>query len=220
MNNLESLEERIRERLYSGESLVSSVSTNSTDSSQVGPGRTLGLAYKYFGQKLEAGWKKIRDHKVSHDTGGVNGDSGTPVASASIGVVTVVDEPPEIPTVGPPLHNVDQHDFDKYGFFVKKDTTHEADDRSVFTSTNATASNLPGPGRTLDLFYQFLGRKLEVWLSEPLRRIGVGPIGVSRRIIRRSSDMRLMDSVSHSIAWNLRMYFLKNDCRKLLRYLR
>ena len=56
--------------------------------------------------------------------------------------------------------------FDREWYFfyagVQSEDNDTEDTRSVSTfSTNATADNLPGPGRTLDKAYQFYGRKLE-----------------------------------------------------------
>ena len=50
-------------------------------------------------------------------------------------------------------------------------------------STNATTSNLPGAGRTLDLFYQYAGRKLENALNNAAHGMGYGPNAVERRIL-------------------------------------
>lgn len=55
-------------------------------------------------------------------------------------------------------------------------------------STNATADNLPGPGRVLDLAYQRGGRILEFHLSRVANRAGFGPDAVVRRIEKQSSS--------------------------------
>lgn len=49
-------------------------------------------------------------------------------------------------------------------------------------STNATAPDLPGPGRALGLLYQFLGNILEKKVSRIAERSGLGPREVSVRI--------------------------------------
>ncbi|KLO19670.1 hypothetical protein SCHPADRAFT_53909 [Schizopora paradoxa] len=51
-------------------------------------------------------------------------------------------------------------------------------------STNATQSNLPGPGRNLDRLYSHLGRNLESFLSSLAQRTGWGPSAAERRVIR------------------------------------
>lgn len=55
-------------------------------------------------------------------------------------------------------------------------------------STNATADNLPGPGRVLDLAYQRGGRILEFYLSRVANRAGFGPDAVVRRIEKQSGS--------------------------------
>lgn len=55
-------------------------------------------------------------------------------------------------------------------------------------STNATADNVPGPGRVLDLAYQRGGRILEFHLSRVANRAGFGPDAVVRRIEKQSSS--------------------------------
>lgn len=50
-------------------------------------------------------------------------------------------------------------------------------------STNATTSNMPGAGRTVDRFYQFAGRKLENALNKAAHEMGYGPNAIERRIL-------------------------------------
>lgn len=54
-------------------------------------------------------------------------------------------------------------------------------------STNATQSNLPGPGRNLDRLYGHLGRNLVSFLSSLAHRTGWGPNAAERRIIAELS---------------------------------
>lgn len=50
------------------------------------------------------------------------------------------------------------------------------------SSLNETIDNQPGAGRTLDLAYQFLGRKVERTASSISHRLGYGPLATGRKI--------------------------------------
>lgn len=50
------------------------------------------------------------------------------------------------------------------------------------SSTNETIDNQPGAGRTLDLAYQFFGRKLEKVIGAAADRFGYGPVATGKRI--------------------------------------
>lgn len=93
-------------------------------------------------------------------------------------------------------------------------------------STNATASDLCGPGRTLGLAFRYLGRKLETALSRYLEKRGFGPIPTSQRIIKRSVELRVLGydnrdagKIAEKIRRKLHSYLLEQDCRRLLKYL-
>ncbi|KLO08599.1 hypothetical protein SCHPADRAFT_944316 [Schizopora paradoxa] len=67
---------------------------------------------------------------------------------------------------------------------IMYDDPHLALSRSSSISTNATASNLPGPGRTLDLLLQWLGKGLESFLNKRAIKLNLGPEAVARDIRR------------------------------------
>ncbi|KLO06428.1 hypothetical protein SCHPADRAFT_895441 [Schizopora paradoxa] len=49
-------------------------------------------------------------------------------------------------------------------------------------STNATADNLPGPGRTIDRIFQCAGRRIELLLNKFANRVGMGPAHIAQEI--------------------------------------
>ena len=57
-------------------------------------------------------------------------------------------------------------------------------------STNATESDLPGPGRTLGKVYKNIGRRLEEFLNDLAERKGLGPSAVAIRIKNRVDEGR------------------------------
>ena len=63
-------------------------------------------------------------------------------------------------------------------------------DRIDTVDTEATADNLPGPGRALDKLYQIAGRKLERLLATIADRIGFGPAAAQRGILRALRTLR------------------------------
>lgn len=105
---------------------------------------------------------------------------------------------------------------------------HEADIATISSiSTNATASDLVGPGRTLGLAFRYLGRKLETILSRSFEKRGYGPCATAERIIRRSEKFMTHSNgkndaagkVIERIKQTLHNYLLEKDCRRLLKYL-
>ncbi|KAH8108629.1 hypothetical protein DFH11DRAFT_1747594 [Phellopilus nigrolimitatus] len=54
-------------------------------------------------------------------------------------------------------------------------------------STNATADNLPGAGRTPELFYSLAGRLLELQLGRTAERLDHGPRAIALRIQKDSA---------------------------------
>ncbi|KAH8113660.1 hypothetical protein DFH11DRAFT_1727646 [Phellopilus nigrolimitatus] len=55
-------------------------------------------------------------------------------------------------------------------------------------SSNATADNLPGPGRLLGNLYMFLGRRLEAAASRYMEKRGYGPEASKERLERLCRD--------------------------------
>lgn len=93
-------------------------------------------------------------------------------------------------------------------------------------STNATASDLCGPGRTLGLAFRYLGRKLEIALSRYFEKHGFGPKPTSERILKRSVEIGALrydnkdaQKIAMKIKRKLHSYLLEQDCRRLLKYL-
>ncbi|THH06233.1 hypothetical protein EW145_g4225 [Phellinidium pouzarii] len=107
----------------------------------------------------------------------------------------------------------------------RRDPLDNTDWESVYTyssiSTNATADNLPGPGRTLDLFYNFAGRLLERRLNTVAEELGYGPRATAQRIQTRRA---ILASAKYETALPMTVVKRKNekiekDCRKLIKYL-
>lgn len=120
-----------------------------------------------------------------------------------------------------------------YAEDLKSLAEHESSD----FSTNATTSNVPGAGRTLDLFYQFAGRKLENALNKTAHDMGYGPNAIERRILSQLgvNMLSLRPSDREDLVWKYswsefrdwkslpvllteRRREVSRDCAKLLAY--
>lgn len=55
---------------------------------------------------------------------------------------------------------------------------------SLVSSTNATESDIPGAGRTLGKFLSVSGRGVELLLSRAAERMGAGPNGAVKRLLK------------------------------------
>ncbi|EJD03202.1 uncharacterized protein FOMMEDRAFT_156585 [Fomitiporia mediterranea MF3/22] len=98
------------------------------------------------------------------------------------------------------------------------------------TSSNDTASNLRGPGRTLGRLYSRGGRALEAVIGRAAHRSGFGPKAVASRIrrielkrIRFSGDNELdrESQVRRVVRWTVKdgsEAKLRSDCQKLAKY--
>lgn len=95
----------------------------------------------------------------------------------------------------------------------------EEDGASTLYFTNATADNLPGPGRLLGKAYMYLGLRLQQALGTVAHRAGLGPAAAYERIVFRLSrasegELRL-DARSKKVLMRQR-----KDCARLVKYLR
>lgn len=157
------------------------ISTNATADDNVGPGRTLGLVYDFFGRKIENQLNRLAEKRGRRP-------------SLALAVVS--------------------------------------DTSSV--STNATADNLIGPGRTLGLLYSFLGRRLEARINQIAEHRGHGPRAAFDRLklrIKAEEDCLLHATVSGAISHKecekrtnnvvkalLEKLELVEDCKKLVKH--
>lgn len=96
--------------------------------------------------------------------------------------------------------------------------------RSDTVDTNATAPNLPGPGRTLGLMLDMLGKRLESSLNKRAVKRGLGPESVARniRLFRRHHEMSISErysAASEEISSKEKKRLTKR-CKILLRYAR
>lgn len=91
-------------------------------------------------------------------------------------------------------------------------------------STNATTSNLPGPGRLLGRLLGFLGRRLEHVFNDFATKLGMGPEAVGQEIrkLRRHHEISILDR--HSASYNRlsrrEARALEKWCNKLIQYAR
>lgn len=104
-------------------------------------------------------------------------------------------------------------------------------------SENATTSNMPGAGRTVDRFYQFAGRKLETALNKAAHEMGYGPNAIEGRILSQLgvNMLSLRPSDREDLVWKYSWSEFRNwkslpvlleekkrevskDCAKLLAY--
>ncbi|KLO06125.1 hypothetical protein SCHPADRAFT_699894 [Schizopora paradoxa] len=91
-------------------------------------------------------------------------------------------------------------------------------------STNATAPNLPGAGRTVGLLMDFLGLHLEFFMNMRAQRFGLGPEAIAQeiRLLRKHHDTSILERHEMSTVELNRSEArtLKKLCKKLLKYAR
>ncbi|KAI5120946.1 hypothetical protein M0805_001651 [Coniferiporia weirii] len=90
-------------------------------------------------------------------------------------------------------------------------------DSIASVSTNATADNLPGPGRIIGNIYGRLGGRLEVQLGRVAEKMGRGPRATAIRIQARR---KVIASVSPSKLLTIKAENerLEKDCKRMLMY--
>ncbi|KLO06432.1 hypothetical protein SCHPADRAFT_690375 [Schizopora paradoxa] len=90
--------------------------------------------------------------------------------------------------------------------------------------TNATAPNLPGPGRTVGLLLDMLGKRLESFLNKRATKRGLGPKAVAEdiRMFRKHRVMSLSKRYTASLEQLPKKDAkgLKRRCKILLGYVR
>ncbi len=92
------------------------------------------------------------------------------------------------------------------GYVIERTSSH---------STNSTASNLPGPGRTLDRFLGKLGRAVEKPIFCKAHKLGFGPKATAIRLNSRIAKYdQAMDPSDRRKAWKN----IIKDCHRLLKY--
>lgn len=91
-------------------------------------------------------------------------------------------------------------------------------------STDATAPNLPGAGRTVGLLMDFLGSHLELFLNLRARHLGLGPEAIAQEIrrLRRHHETSILQrhEVSTVQLTRVEAQTLKKLCKRLLKYAR
>lgn len=88
-------------------------------------------------------------------------------------------------------------------------------------ATNATAPNLPGPGRNVGRLFDALGAKIEIMMNRRAQRLKLGPDAVAQEIrqLCRYCDVRRAEA-GQPEATDREYRTTKKLCRKLLRYCR
>lgn len=100
-------------------------------------------------------------------------------------------------------------------------------DTSSSVSTNATASNLPGPGRTVGLLLDWLGAHVEKCMNLWADQSGLGPNAVAQEIrrLRRHDETSVVERHAGSVVQLLGVSerdekTVRKLCKKLLKYAR
>ncbi|KAH8115055.1 hypothetical protein DFH11DRAFT_1591162 [Phellopilus nigrolimitatus] len=154
-------------RFSSVNSSTTSISTNATAPGLAGPGRTLGLAYDAIGQLIEDGFNGLANS----------------LRKSRLQSPQCDDE-------------ADGDDDEADG--GDDDVAEDVDDITVSTlSTNATAPNLPGPGRILGLGYDAGGRILEKHLNRFATNLGLGPDASFDRLLVATSVRHRKETQIH-----------------------
>ncbi|KLO19911.1 hypothetical protein SCHPADRAFT_46400 [Schizopora paradoxa] len=95
---------------------------------------------------------------------------------------------------------------------------------SSSTHSTATAPNLVGPGRTIGLLFDWLGRGLESFLNKRALQLNLGPEAVARDIrrLRRHEEISLMVRFATPYAHvsQAKERKLRRLCKNLLKYAR
>ncbi|KAH8115048.1 hypothetical protein DFH11DRAFT_142738 [Phellopilus nigrolimitatus] len=168
---------------------LDSVSTNATADDLPGPGRTIGLLYNFAGRHLEMHLGRAAERM------GI-GHRGTAIRTEmNCTTIALASENSE-----PPFCASDQASL-------------------ISISTNATADNLPGAGRTLGLFYSFAGKHLETRLGRLAGRLGHGPRATALRIQENSGIVTLASVLPRPLSlMKARNRKIQKDCKRLLKY--
>ena len=80
-------------------------------------------------------------------------------------------------------------------------------------SSNATADDLPGPGRLLGRFYHFCGKYVERAFNNLAEKNGLGPLAAAKRI--RSRRHNRVDRDGYGDKYEKKQ---RKDCMKLIKY--
>ncbi|KLO08845.1 hypothetical protein SCHPADRAFT_944117 [Schizopora paradoxa] len=101
-------------------------------------------------------------------------------------------------------------------------TSQTGSEVQLSVSTNATAPNLPGPGRLVGLLLDGVGNRIESLLNKCANRIGMGPAHIAQeiRLLRGLRDLTIRELYSmHSSQLSEReKKKLKKRCNKLLKF--
>ncbi|KLO08850.1 hypothetical protein SCHPADRAFT_592897 [Schizopora paradoxa] len=114
------------------------------------------------------------------------------------------------PTHAP--HNPHAMEYNYYTPLARTDTV----------STNATAPNLPGPGRNLGLLLDRVGKQVESFMNKCANQSGMGPVATAREIrqLRRYEDLTVQErySLPPLQVPKREAKKLKKRCDKLLKF--
>ncbi|KLO04596.1 hypothetical protein SCHPADRAFT_947589 [Schizopora paradoxa] len=86
--------------------------------------------------------------------------------------------------------------------------------------SNATADNQPGAGRTVGLFFTWLGLKLEKAFNKGAERLGFGPLAIAGEIRYQAHTFRYCVVLPDRTLGKSDMKKLRKLCKKLIKYTR
>ena len=86
-------------------------------------------------------------------------------------------------------------------------------------STNDTAANLPGAGRTIGLFYDFAGKKLQNKMNRVAEKFGHGPRATALKIEKALANINANSNGRSILSFSLsKSNKLTKRCNRLLSY--
>ncbi|THH07967.1 hypothetical protein EW145_g3035 [Phellinidium pouzarii] len=195
-----------------------SISTNATVGNLPGPGYILGRIYN---PRLRVRLERPFDSSFCHDTISTDGSEVSTIKSiSSVSTDATADNlPGPGRIVGNIYGSLGVHIERRFNSSVRHETVlAEVSEKLTMESisTNATADNLPGPGRILGNIYGFLGVRLERQLGRLADKMGYGPRATAIRIQRRRG---IINSASFS-AYRIKVENkkLEEDCKRMLKY--
>lgn len=140
-----------------------------------------------------------------------------------------LNHPPSLPTLTSSMSSQNTFtQYDDYTDDIGPTDQHHHQLARIYTnssvSTNATAPNLPGPGRTIGLLMDKLGAHLERFMNVWASRNGLGPKAVAQEIrrLRRHDETSIVERHAGSIVQLSKRdeKLVKKLCERLLKYAR
>ncbi|KLO03809.1 hypothetical protein SCHPADRAFT_948301 [Schizopora paradoxa] len=179
-----------------------SIDSNATAPNNPGPGRNVGRLYDFLGSGFEKLVNRMAEPSRNEHRDVISEPCTSPrlvapLLISSVDTCFLESEPnADFSWRGPPL--------------IRANSTESIE-------SNATAANLPGPGRNVGRLFDMIGARIEHFLSRKAKGIGLGcgPDAVAQYIrnFRVSEDMTRPLTKKETLP-------LREACRKLLGYCR